>query len=403
MSTRMLNQLPNGIVKSSTAAQSGEVSDINFGGLTAAGMGNPVLSTDGVNKSYGDSNYLPSSTVGTNSGFLQYETSGSWKRMSGASYTYNATPTLSVVEFPGDVVAPTFNGVGIVSNGDGTQFLSNDGTYKVESGGGDVTGPASSISGNLSSFNGTTGKIIQDSGVISANVVTSETATLTNARPIVGLGDGKKVSINSGNMTMGNFRITGVGDAVNAADALNQQTGDARYGLNFTKNIEVAPASSTPIVVVDSLGGVAGHGINIAYDPTTKQFVIDMRNTSTLASQIILDIYRSTSIMISGSSTVNEIVAIGKTTITNMSSTIKYFAEDPSVGGVGTALPADYRFGTASDVSGNKWVLDLRAYASEATSGFEQLFRIVAVQLNQTSSAVLVPTITVNYSYTRVS
>jgi len=46
---------------------------------------------------------------------------------------------------------------------------------------GDVTGPASSTSGNLPSFNGTTGKILQDSGVAAANVVTlAGSQTLTN-------------------------------------------------------------------------------------------------------------------------------------------------------------------------------------------------------------------------------
>jgi len=39
-------------------------------------------------------------------------------------------------------------------------------------GGGDVTGPASSVSNNLASFNGTTGKVIKDSGIATTNVLT---------------------------------------------------------------------------------------------------------------------------------------------------------------------------------------------------------------------------------------
>ena len=47
----------------------------------------------------------------------------------------------------------------------------------------DVLGPASAISGNLPSFNGTTGKLIQDSGVAAANVATlSGTQTITGAK-----------------------------------------------------------------------------------------------------------------------------------------------------------------------------------------------------------------------------
>lgn len=54
-STRKLNELPNGIVKSATALLSGEVFDINFGGLVAPDIATPVLNTDGANKAYVDS------------------------------------------------------------------------------------------------------------------------------------------------------------------------------------------------------------------------------------------------------------------------------------------------------------------------------------------------------------
>lgn len=48
-------------------------------------------------------------------------------------------------------------------------------------GGGDVTGPASAVSGNIASFSGTTGKVIQDSGVATSALVTnSSTTTFTN-------------------------------------------------------------------------------------------------------------------------------------------------------------------------------------------------------------------------------
>ena len=45
-----------------------------------------------------------------------------------------------------------------------TKFLSQKGTWETPGGSGDVTGPSSSISGNITTFSGTTGKVIQDSG-----------------------------------------------------------------------------------------------------------------------------------------------------------------------------------------------------------------------------------------------
>lgn len=55
--------------------------------------------------------------------------------------------------------------------------------YSPSSGGGDVTGPVSSVSGNIATFNGITGKIIQDSGkaVPTGTIVgTSDSQALTN-------------------------------------------------------------------------------------------------------------------------------------------------------------------------------------------------------------------------------
>jgi hypothetical protein len=44
------------------------------------------------------------------------------------------------------------------------KYLKDDGNWSALTGGGDVTGPSSSTSGNITTFNGATGKVIQDSG-----------------------------------------------------------------------------------------------------------------------------------------------------------------------------------------------------------------------------------------------
>lgn len=57
------------------------------------------------------------------------------------------------------------NGVTLMSSGNPLLFLNQLGTYTVPGGGGNVIGPASAVSGNATVFDGTTGKIIKDSGI----------------------------------------------------------------------------------------------------------------------------------------------------------------------------------------------------------------------------------------------
>ncbi|MDX1372738.1 MAG: hypothetical protein R3321_09730, partial [Nitrososphaeraceae archaeon] len=63
MAEKKLNELPNGIVKSATATGSGEVTDINFGGLVAPNMADPVADTDGANKQWSLANLIPSQST----------------------------------------------------------------------------------------------------------------------------------------------------------------------------------------------------------------------------------------------------------------------------------------------------------------------------------------------------
>lgn len=72
-------------------------------------------------------------------------------------------------------------------NADNTVSLLDAATFRTAigagTGSGDVTGPGSAVSANVATFNGTTGKVIQDSGKAmpsGALVGTSDTQTLTN-------------------------------------------------------------------------------------------------------------------------------------------------------------------------------------------------------------------------------
>lgn len=95
---------------------------------------------------------------------------------------------------------------------DGTVFeLLNPSTIS-----GNVTGPGSAVSGNVASFNGTTGKIIQDSGVAAAQVVTSA-ANLTNHAVVIGVGSQGSKTIAAGTTGQVLKGVTGADPAFGTA------------------------------------------------------------------------------------------------------------------------------------------------------------------------------------------
>jgi len=58
-----------------------------------------------------------------------------------------------------------------------TTFLANDGVFRTT---GDVVGPASSVANRFVTFNGTTGKLIQDSGFTTANIAGNSNTSFWN-------------------------------------------------------------------------------------------------------------------------------------------------------------------------------------------------------------------------------
>lgn len=63
--------------------------------------------------------------------------------------------------------------------GNTTTFLRGDGTFATPAGSGDVVGPASSVTARIATFNGTTGKLIQDGGTTIAQLATLASPALT--------------------------------------------------------------------------------------------------------------------------------------------------------------------------------------------------------------------------------
>lgn len=106
------------------------------------------------------------------------------------------------------------NGTLVLISGQGADLYSDGTNYSTNRGSGNVLGPASSTTTDLASFNGTTGQLVQDSGIASGNVVTAA-AAYTSGNLVQAAGNNKTTS-DSGVAT------ANVVTAASAAGAANQ-------------------------------------------------------------------------------------------------------------------------------------------------------------------------------------
>ena len=111
-------------------------------------------------------------------------------------------------------------------------FLRGDGAWVTVSGSGDVVGPASSTAGRVATFNGTTGKLIQDGGVLLSNLV-SGPASSTAGRVATFNGTTGKL-IQDGGVLLSNL-VSGPASAVTTRlAAFNGTSGKLLYDSGFT-------------------------------------------------------------------------------------------------------------------------------------------------------------------------
>jgi hypothetical protein len=102
-------------------------------------------------------------------------------------------------------IPPAIGATGTVLKSDGTNA-----SWETDLvGTGDVVGPASASSTNLAAFNGPSGKLIQDSGIIATNVVTNSAVTANNAIPRFS-GTMGTIIQNSGVTIDGSNNISGI-------------------------------------------------------------------------------------------------------------------------------------------------------------------------------------------------
>jgi hypothetical protein len=142
----------------------------------------------------------------------------------GTDLSYTASTRLLASSTGSDVTLPLFSttdaGLAPASGGGSTNFLRADGTWAAPAGGGDVVGPASSVNNRVVFFDGTTGKLIKDSGLTLSGTNTGDQTT------IVGI-TGTKAQFDTA-VTDGNFMYVG--------DAPTAHTLDSHSNVTITAN-----------------------------------------------------------------------------------------------------------------------------------------------------------------------
>lgn len=129
---------------------------------------------------------------------------------------------------------------------------------------GDFVGPGSSVSGNIVSFNGTTGKLGQDSGVAAASVVVGPASVVT-ARIATFSGTTGKLIQDSGSL------ITDLVPTTRTITAGTGLTGGGDLSANRTLTVASAPAltsATTTVNVSAATAPISGQAL-VATSPTT--------------------------------------------------------------------------------------------------------------------------------------
>jgi hypothetical protein len=123
-------------------------------------------------------------------------------------------------------------------------------------GGGNFTGPAGAVSGDLISFNGTSGLIGQDSGILQSNVVTASGALTTNSILLGGGSRALGASIGPSAQGLAGWNTGGTPSVI----ALGSNLSMTGATLNAAGGGGGTPGGATQSIQINSSGAFAGIG-----------------------------------------------------------------------------------------------------------------------------------------------
>ena len=185
------------------------------------------------------------------------------------------------------------------SGGGTANYLRADGTWTQPPGLGDVTGPGSSGSGNLPSFSGTTGKVVQDSGIPAADVGrlsigqvwtapnTFQSAPRVDAavNPLMFFSEGSAIRLAIGYLggatAQGFVGITNDGGTVEQVPARFYEAGGVGIGLPTI----VVPTAAGQLTASNTITAEGATGVGEVISGTRRQ-VLNPYRSDTVAQNV---------------------------------------------------------------------------------------------------------------------